>query len=130
MIKLAPLVSFLLAGAAASAQAGAPSYTKDVAPILKSRCAVCHLTGKEAGNLALHPGAAHASLVGVKSVVAKGMNRVEPGKPEESYLVAKLEGTHVAKGGSGARMPFGAAPLPQPQIDIIKAWIKAGAKKD
>ncbi len=107
----------------------APSYSKDVAPILKVRCATCHLTGQEAGRMALHPGGAYASLVGVKSIEAP-LKRVEPGKPDASYLIAKLEGTHVAKGGKGARMPFGAPPLPKDQIDLIRGWIAAGAKKD
>lgn len=126
------LVSFgvgLLLSTAAQA-APAPTYSKDVAPLLKTRCAICHLTGREAGNMALHPAGAYASLVGVKSTEAKAIARVEPGKPEASYLIAKLEGTHIAMGGTGARMPFGAAPLPQAQVDMIKAWIKAGAKKD
>lgn len=130
MIKHGWFVSLMLVGVASAAPAAAPSFSKDVAPLLKARCAICHLTGKEAGNIALHPAAAYDNLVGVKSVVAKSMNRVEPGKPEASYLVAKLDGTHVAQGGSGTRMPFGAPPLPQAQVDLIKEWIKAGAKKD
>ena len=119
----------LLLGAAQS-QAAAPKFSTDIAPILKTRCAICHLTGSEAGNMALHPAGAYASLVNVKSIEATTLMRVKPGDPGNSYMIAKLEGTHVEKGGKGARMPFGAAPLPPEQIDLIKAWIKAGATKN
>lgn len=107
-----------------------PSFSKDLVPILKTRCATCHLTGAEVGKLALHPGAAYQSLVNVPSTGAAGLTRVLPGKPEASYLVMKLEGTHIAKGGKGARMPFGAPSLSAEQIGMFKAWIKAGAKKN
>lgn len=119
----------LLLIAAAPALA-APSFKGDIVPILKTRCAVCHMTGKEAGRMALTPNAAYASIVSVPSIEAKALNRIEPGKPEASYLIAKIEGTHIGKGGIGARMPFGAPPLPQDQIDLFKAWVKAGAKQD
>lgn len=124
------VVAGLLLGAAAQPGLAAPSFSKDVIPLLKTRCAVCHLTGSEAGKMGLAPAAAYGNLVNVKSIEATGMMRVVPGKPDDSYLVAKLEGKHIAKGGIGARMPFGAPPLPQEQIDMIRDWIKAGAKKD
>ena len=122
------LFATLLFATPAFAQAK-PSFTRDVVPILKTRCATCHLTGKEAGNIALYPAAAYASLVGAKSPVS-GFLRVVPGKPDDSYVIMKLEGTHLAKGGKGARMPFGAGPLPAAQLALIRSWIKAGAKKD
>lgn len=123
------IVTGLLLGAA-QAQAKGPSFATDIVPILKTRCAICHLTGNEAGNMALHPNGAYASLVSVKSIEVPTMMRVKPGDPDNSYLIAKIEGKHIDKGGKGARMPFGAAPLPQDQIDLFRAWVKAGAKKN
>ena len=117
-----------LAGLLAASQAdAAPSFSKDVVPILKTRCAVCHLTGQEQGNMALPPTKAYASLVNAKSSEAPLLMRVVPGKPEKSYLINKLEGTQIAAGGKGARMPFGAEPLPADQIKLIREWIAAGA---
>lgn len=116
--------------AAAMAAAPAPKFKTDIVPILKTRCAVCHMTGTEPGKLALHPPAAYASLVNVQSNEAPALKRVLPGKPEKSYLIMKLEGTHIAKGGKGARMPFGSAPLKPEEIAKFKAWVKAGAKNN
>jgi hypothetical protein len=125
--RLVAVVGFSLAGAGIAHGAEPVSFAKDVAPILKTRCVMCHLTGQEPGNMKLVPKAAHASLVGVKATETS-LNRVEPGKPEQSYLVRKIEGTHVAAGGSGERMPMGGDPLPAEQIATIRAWIEQGAQ--
>jgi cytochrome c553 len=103
-------------------------YRSDIAPLLTSRCATCHLTGQEAGNMSLIPDKAIASLVGVKSVEAPSLDRVAPGKPDESYLVMKLENTHIENAGTGAQMPFGAPPLSKEDITKIRTWISEGAK--
>lgn len=126
--KLMALAGLLISSAAHAGSA--PSFSKDLVPILKTRCATCHLTGTEAGRLSLHPAGAYKSLVNVQSIEAASLKRVQPGKPDASYLLMKLEGTHITNGGKGARMPFGAPPLPPEQIALFKAWIKAGAKKN
>jgi hypothetical protein len=102
------------------------SFAKDIVPILKTRCVMCHLTGKEPGSVQLHPKSAHASLVGVKSVEVDLM-RVEPGKPADSYLYRKIEGTHADVGGSGAPMPSVGSPLTPEQIALVRRWIEEGA---
>jgi hypothetical protein len=66
--------------------------------------------------------------VDVPSIEAPEVLRVAPGKPDESYLVMKLEGTHIAGGGSGSHMPFGGAPLPPETIAKFRTWIEKGAK--
>jgi len=120
----------LALGIAATAHATEPaSFSKDVVPVLKTRCVMCHLTGKEPGNMKLAPKVAYATLVGVKAMET-GLARVEPGKPDQSYLVRKLEGTHVAAGGTGDRMPVGGAPLPPEQMAAIRAWIEQGAQNN
>lgn len=124
----APTVQTAPKPAAAPASAGV-SFSRDLVPVLRTQCATCHMTGTEAGSMALHPGAAYASLVNIKSPVA-GLVRVVPGKPEQSYLLMKLNGTHLDHGGKGTRMPFGMPPLPQKVVDQFAAWIKAGAKNN
>lgn len=114
---------------ALAAQTAAPppvSFTADIVPLLRTRCATCHLTGAEAGKIALHPKAAYLNLVGVKAT-ASDFPRVKAGAPDESYMVMKLEGTHLEKGGSGARMPFAAPPLEAEKIAMIRRWIAEGA---
>lgn len=120
---LAPLMAFL----ANAANADDVSFAIDVAPLLKSRCVMCHLPGAEQGGLALHPKGAYKNLVGVPSTQS-ALLRVAPGKPEESYLYRKLMGTHLAAGGTGERMPFGDLQLTTQEIERIKRWIETGAK--
>jgi mono/diheme cytochrome c family protein len=103
-------------------------YQSDIAPLLTSSCASCHLTGAEAGNMSLVPGKAIAALVGVKAVGAPSLTRIVPGKPDESYVIMKLEGTHIENGGAGAKMPFGAPPLSPDKIAKLRKWISEGAK--
>lgn len=103
-------------------------FARDITPILTTTCATCHLMGTEAGRISLAPRRAYASLVNVASVEVPKLRRVVPGHPEQSYLMMKLEGTHVANGGTGARMPFGALPLAPEKIALIRRWIEQGAK--
>ena len=127
MMRNTQLAVLALALLALPALADDVSFKADLVPVLKTRCATCHLTGEEGGNMALHPRAAYASLVGVASIEAPMLQRVHPGKPEQSYLLLKLEGTHLDAGGNGVRMPFGEAPLDAAVIGKFRAWIAAGA---
>lgn len=116
------------AGAAPAAKKAPVVFARDITPILTSSCATCHLMGTEAGRMSLAPRRAYAALVNVASVEAPKLKRVVPGRPEQSYLMMKLEGTHISKGGTGARMPFGAPPLAADKIDLFRRWISEGAK--
>jgi WD40 repeat protein len=91
-----------------------PSYSKDVVPILKKNCIICHSHGAHKSGLvmdsydALMKGGTHgASIV--------------PHDADASRLVAMLEG------GAKPRMPLDDDPLPSSDIAIIKDWINAGA---
>ena len=63
-------------------------------------------------------------LVGIPSSQDAGVERVNPGNPDLSYLIQKLENT----GGVGVMPPSGM--LAQPVIDTIRQWIAAGALDD
>ena len=97
------------------------------------RCSVCH-TGPTSNNVANLPAAmdltsasaTFASLVGVASLQAPSVQRVQAGNPADSYLVQKIEGAATI---SGQRMPFGGPFLDQPTIDAIRLWISAGANQ-
>jgi len=110
-------------------EAGEVSFLRDVVPILKTSCVMCHLPGAEPGGLALHPKGGYTNLVGVKSAQSP-LLRVAPGSPEDSYLYRKLVGTQVAAGGTGERMPFGDSSLSNEQIEVVRRWIADGAKSD
>ena len=77
--------------------------------------------------MSLVAGQAFSNVVNVAARQAS-MNRVTPSQPDSSYLVHKVQGTHLAVGGSGSRMPLNRSPLSQSDIDLIRAWIQAGAQ--
>ena len=116
--------ALLFAGAASAAQP--VSFSRDLVPVFRTSCAACHLTGQEGGKMKLFPAAAYASLVNVAATTS-GLLRVKPGAPEQSYLLKKLDGTHLDAGGQGVQMPFGAAPLDPEILRKIREWIAAGA---
>jgi hypothetical protein len=108
---------------------GAVSFCDQIQPIFTANCALsgCHAGASPQLGQNLSPGRAYASIVGVPSQEVPALDRVEPGNPDDSYLVHKIEGTAAAVGGVDTRMPLGLGPLPQPDIDLIRAWIAAGA---
>jgi hypothetical protein len=75
----------------------------------------------------LSAGQALSNTVNVASNELPSMDRIEPGQPDLSYLVQKIQGTQAGVGGSGGRMPLGGQSLTQSQIDLIRAWITGGA---
>lgn len=54
------------------------------------------------------------------------MPLVDPGDPDNSYFFLKLEGTHVAAGGSGDSMPVGFSITPD-ELEFVRQWILDGA---
>lgn len=68
---------------------------------------------------------AYAELVSVAADQCDtGQLLVAPGDPEASYLINKLTGVGMC---FGSRMPKGSGSLSGGEIDIIRAWIGAGA---
>lgn len=101
-------------------------FNRDVQPIFDANCVACHQTGGAHGNLNLEAGYAYRAIVSRPSSEVR-LLRVNPGKPEKSYLFHKLSGTHLRVGGSGARMPA-TGPLDRNSIDVIRRWISEGAR--
>lgn len=88
-------------------------------------CTRCHIGASAPQGLQLDAAHSYALLVGVPSAEKPALLRVSPAKPDESYLILKLEG---ASGISGGRMPLGGPYLPQSTIDVIRQWIIDGAQ--
>ncbi len=107
----------------------APTLAADVQPIFTANCAFsgCHGGASPAQGMNLSAGQAYANAVNVPSNELPGMDRIEPGDPDQSYLVNKIQGTQADVGGSGQRMPLGGNPLSDADINTIRAWITAGA---
>ena len=90
------------------AQAGAPTYNKDIAPILNAQCALCHRPGEVApfSLLTYQDVAKRAALIA--TVTAK--HYMPPWLPEPGYSQFQHERR-----------------LTDAQISLIAAWAKAGA---
>jgi hypothetical protein len=133
-----PLFLFCVAGGCsqqASENEGAPerivtgpSFSRDIQPVFDSNCVACHQSQGASGNLNLESGSAYAALVSVKSDESP-LPYVAPGNPDGSYLIRKIEGTHIQAGGSGERMPL-TGPLDSASIAKLRDWVKSGASQD
>ena len=108
------ILLFVLAFAPYRASAGdvTPSYEKDVRPILKANCFHCHgEAGHREGGLDLR----------LRRLIVAGGDSgpaIEPGDPESSYLLARLE---------AGEMPPGDTKLQPDEVATIGRWIAAGA---
>ena len=87
-------------------------------------CTACHTGATAPLGLRLDEGVSYAMLVNVPSVEDPTHKRIDPGSPDASYLVHKIEGTAAV----GGRMPLGGSPLPAATIAVIRQWITAGAQ--
>lgn len=104
------------------------SFSTDVLPILIDRCTAlgCHGPPMPRANLDLTAAVAFNELVGVSTDQCGGQRlRVEPGDPEGSYVVSKLDGIDLC---FGTQMPKGATPLSTAARQTIKTWICQGAQ--
>lgn len=86
-------------------------------------CTQCHIGSSAPQGLRLDAANSYALLVNTASSEVPSLMRVNPGNPNQSYLLQKIEGTQSV----GGRMPFGQAPLPQDRIDLVRTWIAGGA---
>ena len=89
----------------------------------------CHAAPARAGSLDLSYGFSYEDLVGNvpqnPAASAAGMKLVDPGNPDNSFLLTKLIGPTAPE--QGARMPFGGGMIHNGKIEAIRTWIEAGA---
>ncbi len=76
-----------------------------------------------------------ALIVGQSSHAAPSMPIVDPGKPESSFLMHKMDGDLTCADLScttdcGTAMPQSSDVLPRGTRDIVRDWIQQGAKND
>ena len=100
--------------APAQAQPAAVDYERDVRPILAANCFGCHgpRQAQSGLRLDLRQNALRGGDYGVVIV---------PGKASESKLFKRVTGSEA-----GVRMPP-TGPLPDHEIEVLRAWIDAGA---
>lgn len=101
----------------AASLAAAPSFTRDIKPILQKHCQGCHQPSSMASGLD----------VTTFEAFRKG------GKRGPSFVAAKPDESLTIRYVSGAmqpRMPLGQPALKTEEADLLRAWILDGAKDD
>jgi hypothetical protein len=84
----------------------------------------CHGGSRPAFGLDLFPGTAFDSIVGVPSAENPGLDLVEPGDPDASYIVGKLFRPWWDP------HPVGQARLSNASMQRLRQWIEEGARDD
>lgn len=98
------------------------------ANVFTAICGQCHQGASAPLGVVLSPDAYQALVREARvSQEIPSMYLVEPGDPESSYLVWKIEGR---PGIVGEQMPLGQSRLPQETIEAIKTWIADGAPEE
>lgn len=100
---------------------GEASYARDIEPIIQWRCVSCHTSGGEGSDKS---GLILTSYDALMAGTTQGGNLIVPGSPtSSSFMVMVTRKDHL-------RMPFGAPPLADDEVRVIKAWIEQGAKNN
>ncbi len=111
------LVCWSLLTICAGSQLSAVDYLREVKPLLRQRCFACHGALKQESSLRLDT---------VASMIKGGDSGpvISPAAPAESLLLQRLTATD-----SDQRMPpeQDGEPLTTAQIELLRAWISAGA---
>jgi hypothetical protein len=144
LLRFTPLL-LLLAASACGGGGGGGSNPPPVSPaqatydriqeqVFSVSCttASCHNSVTRAGNLVLEPATSYDELVGITptnpTATSYGMARVMAGYPEESFLYMKLARSLDAS--MGLAMPWGGPYLTDDSLEVIRAWIAAGAPRE
>jgi hypothetical protein len=129
----------------------AVSFSKDVVPIFRNSCGAsksCHASdpglprqpylgppNSEGAITSEQLAKIIDNTVDKNAEEAPAMKLIAPGKPEESFLMHKLDDTlecsavTCADTGCGEAMPIGSH-LPDDKLDVVRRWIAQGAKND
>jgi hypothetical protein len=130
----------------------AVSFSKEVLPILRNSCGFSschgnvsptdparHYFGPSNGDPApdmTQIAAIFAQSVGKPAALEPNLAVIEPGKPDKSFLLYKLDGASctalpcAAKKTCGTSMPQSNPLLVATKVDAIRRWIAQGAKND
>ena len=105
---------------------GSVSFRHIQESIFKPSCP-CHAGAAAPQGLVLNTDSTLDLLVNKTSGEAPDLFRVEPGNPDDSYLIRKLEGGPDIVGFQMPPTELGETHLAQDQIDVIRQWITDGA---
>ena len=98
------------------------SYKADIQPILQQYCVECHAEG---GKGYEKSGLLLTSYEGVMKGTRFG-SIIKPGDALSSTLIMLVEG----RADPSIKMPHGKESLPNEKIELLKQWVKQGAKNN
>ena len=98
-----------------------PTYRRDIEPILKANCTICH-NEKDRAEAKVSGGLALDDLPKLRN--GRDGRLVRPGNSKESLLLEALLRKDESK-----RMPKDGEPLSPAEIDLIRKWIDSGARE-
>lgn len=134
LLTLALFVSLLLVACGADdddeglVRPVAFSEVQDV--FTRNSCIGCHPGVND--SLDLTPERSYDDLVGIRALEDPRLYRVVAGDPGKSFLYLKIGGEPAIFDipAIGTRMPPGAPPIAQEDIDLVRDWILGGAKNE
>lgn len=126
-----PEVGPLIEGSSSSIEVDAP-FSAIQTKIWNPHCAtsLCHVGNPSPHTpVSLEANQAYSNMVNRPASQAPSILLVNPGHPEQSYLMLKLLGTVGTSGAVSTRMPITYS-LSSDQIEAVRAWILRGAPND
>lgn len=107
------------------------SFTADVQPIIQAYCVRCHSATNRPPRMDFRQPARNTydRLVGRPALRAQA-NYIEPGDPDRSYLLLKIENRHqTITGFDGDFMPPNRERIrvSAPEVETLTTWIREGA---
>ena len=120
VLALSPTLAAAAEPADARKGDGPVSYYRDVRPVFQQHCQGCHQPAKPLGGFVM---TSHADLLKKGD---RDLPGVVPGQPAKSFLVEQIS----PKPGHKPEMPKGKDSLPAKDVELVRRWIREGAKDD
>lgn len=113
-----------------------PTLTRVETELFAISCnfSACHNSGPTAMKGLELTGKTHAKIVNVMAVEKPGAVLISPGHPEDSFLLDKMLNRNLPMAPQGESawtpMPYPLGGVEADRIELLRAWIAAGAKDD
>jgi hypothetical protein len=110
----------------------AVGFAADIRPFFDAKCTHCHGPGNLTHVDLTQPFEPDAGVVGRPNTWTGAGDKplVDPGRPENSFLVDKIERTDLEAHEQGSPMPCDIPLLTPAEIQALRTWISAGAADD
>lgn len=113
---------------------GEVSFSRDIAPVFAIKCNLCHHPNS-ATEMDLTDPFGEEGFISRQSIAFRDFGDdqeflVDPGNPDGSFILTKVDGTELDPHVEGAPMPFETAYLDDTELEAVTDWIDAGAADD